>query len=250
MRTFPVVMPSGQRYWTVLDDDLEVVAVADRWLRKLRFGRDRAELTTKSYAGGVALYLRWCRSTGRQWPEAGRDLGLLMVWLKYTPAAGDGVASVVQPGPGASPVRGEPRINRVLTYAYRHCYAQRHADAGVPPDVLKELMDHRVITTTQGYYRIGAAKPSTGSPPCSSTGTATASGARRRACWTPSTSAVRSGRSPPPTGSAANPPTSLPAATPARCGSTAWAASTSPPTSPTSPTSKPTSPTCYAAGNG
>ncbi|WP_405785731.1 tyrosine-type recombinase/integrase [Streptomyces sp. NBC_01367] len=42
---------------------------------------------------------------------------------------------------------------RIFTYAYRHCYAQRHADAGVPPDVLKELMDHQAITTTQGYYR-------------------------------------------------------------------------------------------------
>lgn len=45
---------------------------------------------------------------------------------------------------------------RIFPYAYRHCYAQRHADAGVPPDVLKELIDHRLITTTQGYYRIGA----------------------------------------------------------------------------------------------
>ncbi|MFF4392789.1 hypothetical protein ACFY0G_39570 [Streptomyces sp. NPDC001552] len=45
---------------------------------------------------------------------------------------------------------------RIFPYAYRHCYAQRHADAGVPPDVLKELMEHRLITTTQGYYRIGA----------------------------------------------------------------------------------------------
>ncbi|MFI6729843.1 hypothetical protein NRF20_43205 [Streptomyces sp. R-74717] len=45
---------------------------------------------------------------------------------------------------------------RIFTYAYRHCYAQWHADAGAPPDVLKELMDHRLITTTQGYYRIGA----------------------------------------------------------------------------------------------
>lgn len=45
---------------------------------------------------------------------------------------------------------------RVFPYAYRHCYAQRHADAGVHPDVLKELMDNRLITTTQGYYRIGA----------------------------------------------------------------------------------------------
>ncbi|MFI2259213.1 hypothetical protein [Streptomyces tubercidicus] len=46
--------------------------------------------------------------------------------------------------------------SRVFPYAYRHCYAQRHADAGVAPDILKELMDHRLITTTQGYYRVGA----------------------------------------------------------------------------------------------
>ncbi|MEU3994153.1 hypothetical protein AB0F24_38495 [Streptomyces platensis] len=45
---------------------------------------------------------------------------------------------------------------KIFPYAYRHCYAQRHADAGVAPDVLKELMDHRLITTTQGYYRVGA----------------------------------------------------------------------------------------------
>ncbi|MCB8908362.1 MULTISPECIES: site-specific integrase [unclassified Streptomyces] len=107
-------MPSGQKYWTVLDDDLEVVPVADRWLRNLRFGRDRAELTTKAYAGGVALYLRWCGWTGREWETAGRDLGLFMVWLKYTPAPQNGVAPVVRSGPGAAPVRGERRINRVL----------------------------------------------------------------------------------------------------------------------------------------
>ncbi|MEV5801814.1 tyrosine-type recombinase/integrase [Streptomyces collinus] len=44
---------------------------------------------------------------------------------------------------------------RVFLYAYRHSYAQRHADAGVAPDVLKELMDHRQLSTTQGYYRVG-----------------------------------------------------------------------------------------------
>ncbi|MFI0264798.1 hypothetical protein ACH4OW_38060 [Streptomyces sp. NPDC017056] len=114
VRAFPVVMPSGQRYWTVLDDDLEVVPVADRWLRNLRFGRDRAELTTKTYAGGVALYLRWCRLTGRGWGAAGRDLGLFVVWLQYTPAPRGGVVPVVRPGPGADPVRGKRRINRVL----------------------------------------------------------------------------------------------------------------------------------------
>jgi hypothetical protein len=41
-----------------------------------------------------------------------------------------------------------------VPYAYRHSYAQRHADAGVAPDVLRELMGHRSMRTTTGYYRI------------------------------------------------------------------------------------------------
>ena len=41
---------------------------------------------------------------------------------------------------------------KIFPYAYRHTYCQRHADAGVQPDVLRELMDHRVLDTTQAYY--------------------------------------------------------------------------------------------------
>ena len=43
----------------------------------------------------------------------------------------------------------------ISPYCYRHTYAQRHADAGVAPDVLRDLMNHRNITATLGYYRIG-----------------------------------------------------------------------------------------------
>jgi integrase len=46
----------------------------------------------------------------------------------------------------------------VVPYAYRHSYAQRHADAGVQPDVLRELMSHRSMRTTTGYYRITEAR--------------------------------------------------------------------------------------------
>ncbi|KDA40567.1 transposase [Frankia sp. BMG5.23] len=45
--------------------------------------------------------------------------------------------------------------SRIVLYAYRHTYAQRHADAGVPIDVLRELMDHRKFDTTRQYYRVG-----------------------------------------------------------------------------------------------
>lgn len=44
--------------------------------------------------------------------------------------------------------------SRIFPYAYRHSYAQRHADAGVAPDVLNELMDHTDLKTTQNYYRV------------------------------------------------------------------------------------------------
>lgn len=44
---------------------------------------------------------------------------------------------------------------KIVPYAYRHTYAQRHADAGVGIDVLAELLDHRNLNVTRGYYRVG-----------------------------------------------------------------------------------------------
>ncbi|MGO9754924.1 MAG: tyrosine-type recombinase/integrase [Solirubrobacteraceae bacterium] len=43
---------------------------------------------------------------------------------------------------------------RVIAYAFRHSYAQRHADNGTPVDVLAELMGHANMNTTQGYYTV------------------------------------------------------------------------------------------------
>ncbi len=45
---------------------------------------------------------------------------------------------------------------KVHLYAYRHSFAQRHADAGTPVDVLRELMCHDSLATTQAYYRVTA----------------------------------------------------------------------------------------------
>ncbi|MEU9131832.1 site-specific integrase [Kitasatospora sp. NPDC048540] len=145
MRAFPVDLPSGSRYWTVVDDDLEVVQAADHWLRYLRFGQSRAELTTKSHAGGAALYLRWCQATGRQWPAAARDLGLFMVWLKYSPARPVNGPAVVMLGPGAAPARGERRINAVLA-AVRGLLSHAVSIGEAPRSVLGqiyELADNR-----------------------------------------------------------------------------------------------------------
>ncbi|MGI8312756.1 tyrosine-type recombinase/integrase [Saccharopolyspora hattusasensis] len=136
MRVFPVQMPSGGRYWTVLDEELEVMPVADRFLRELRFGRDRAESTTKAYAGGVALFARWCAKTGRDWRTAAADMGLFMTWLKYTPAGDDRVVL----GPGAMPARSEGRINRVLV-AVRGFLSFAVANKEVPQCVLGQIYE-------------------------------------------------------------------------------------------------------------
>jgi integrase len=45
--------------------------------------------------------------------------------------------------------------DKIVPYCYRHTYAQRHADAGIAPDVLRDLMNHRSINATLRYYRVG-----------------------------------------------------------------------------------------------
>ncbi|GAA1614175.1 tyrosine-type recombinase/integrase [Catellatospora bangladeshensis] len=139
MQIFLVRMPSGGRYWTVLDDDLVPVPAADRFLRDERFGRDRAELTTKAHAGGVMLFLLWCARTGRDWRTAAADMAAFIVWLRFAPSDLDAEAAVVA-GPGARPVRQARRINRVLS-AVRLFLASAVTYKDVPAAVLGSLYE-------------------------------------------------------------------------------------------------------------
>ena len=53
---------------------------------------------------------------------------------------------------------GEPvPLNRsaIHPHALRHTYAQTLADQGIAPSVLRDLMDHRSMSTTLTYYRVG-----------------------------------------------------------------------------------------------
>ena len=105
MRAFLVRLPSGVRYWTVLDEDLRVVPVADGFLRQVRFGRDGAESTTRSYACSIALFLRWCARTGRSWQAGVEQLGLFMTWLAHAGPQASGAGA----GPGGLVLSGRPR---------------------------------------------------------------------------------------------------------------------------------------------
>ena len=148
MRAFLVRLPSGARYWTVLDNELAVVRVADRFLRHVRFGRDGAESTTKSYAHSLALFLRWCARTGRDWQVGVEQLGLFMTWLAHdgsSLSSASACEGVVLAGPGGAPARGARRINGVLTAVRSmvvHAVADGQASGHLVP-LLYELADDR-----------------------------------------------------------------------------------------------------------
>jgi integrase/recombinase XerD len=147
MEAFPVRMPSGVCYWTVVDDGLRPVPVADAYLRHVRFGRDDAESTTRSYAGSVALYLTWCGLTGRDWATAAGELGSFILWLRHSPSRGGAAGALVIPGPGAAVARGPRRVNAVLAATRGFlCFAvdQGEAPARVVGQ-LYELADSRSL---------------------------------------------------------------------------------------------------------
>jgi site-specific recombinase XerD len=133
VRAFPVRLPSGARYWTVIDEDLAVVGEADEFLRHVRFGRDGSELTTRAYAGAIALYFRWCGRTGRSWQAGLEQLALFITWLRHVPAQPAGAEVVA--GPGGEPARGARRVNAVLT-AVRAFVAHAVASGRAPGSLL------------------------------------------------------------------------------------------------------------------
>ena len=134
----------------MLDEELAVVAVADSFLRQVRFGRDGAESTTRAYAGSIALFLRWCSLTGRPWQSGVEQLGLFMTWLLHAGplASGAGASAaggMVLAGPGTAPARGARRVNAVLA-AVRgmvvHAVAAGQAPGHLVP-LLYEVADDR-----------------------------------------------------------------------------------------------------------
>ena len=140
-----VRLPSGTRYWTVLDEELAVVPVADSFLRQVRFGRDGAESTTRAYAGGIALFLRWCARTGRDWQAGIGQLGLFVTWLLVAGPSGGGAGAEVVAGPGARPARSARRVNAVLA-AVRGMVVHAVAEGTAPGylvQVLYEVADDR-----------------------------------------------------------------------------------------------------------
>ena len=63
-------------------------------------------------------------------------------------------AQILPPPTGFSETAAAISAEDLELYGFRHAYAQRHADNGTPIDVLRDLMDHKEIETTMGYYKV------------------------------------------------------------------------------------------------
>jgi integrase/recombinase XerD len=126
MRALRVELTETLAYWTVVDEEWRPVPLADAYLRHLRLGADRAEGTTRVYAGDLALFLAWCQGSGRSLPDAAGSLGSFVAVLKTAP--------VERAGAGRGRVRGPQRINHMLAAVrelYKHAVAVGELDAAV-----------------------------------------------------------------------------------------------------------------------
>lgn len=126
MKALRVELTDTLAYWTVVDDNWVPVALADAYLRHLRLGADRAEGTTRTYAGDLACYLGWCEASGRDLLCGASALGMFVVMLRTTPVA--------RAGSGQGQVRSPGRINHILAAVrelYKHAVADRALNASV-----------------------------------------------------------------------------------------------------------------------
>jgi integrase/recombinase XerD len=138
-RAFRVELRDGRAYWTVVDDEYVKVAVADRFLFDLRFGRDRAESTTRVYAGELARFLGWCSGTGRSLEDGARQLSRFVLVLRST--------TTQRPGAGQGRAPGAARVNHVLEVVrefFKHAVADGAVDASVLA-ALYEVADDRFL---------------------------------------------------------------------------------------------------------
>jgi len=90
----------------------------------------------------LRLFPRMYRNPAETIPMAPQHLAWVMRrWVDALPVLLDGDGGPFPPA-------------RVAPYAFRHSYAQRHADNGTPVEVLSELMGHASMVTTQAYFRV------------------------------------------------------------------------------------------------
>ena len=168
-RTQRLVLPGGERTWTVLDGEHRVVAAAEEYLEYLRM-LGRSPNTVKSYARALALWWQFLDVYELAWDAVAiEDLGRFLGWLR----SGDepGLASIERRPARFSEGTVALRLQAVCSlYRYHHfngveaasrlyerVFTGRHAH--------KPMLEH--LARRRGYERrvVRVSRPRPATPP-------------------------------------------------------------------------------------
>jgi integrase/recombinase XerD len=117
-------------YWTVFDGAYDPVAVADAYLRRVRFGNGKALGTTRMYAGNLALFFEFCVASGRSLRQAALKFDSFVRFLAVTP--------IERGGRGQGQLRSPERVNHILG-SVRELYRDAVAHGLLGGEVLQAL---------------------------------------------------------------------------------------------------------------
>lgn len=125
--------------------DQATASVIERWSARL------ATMQIPTDCAGYLFPTPGARNRARRGHLSGAQFRRAFIaWLVVTP-----------PPAGLSEDASAFPVENIDPYGFRHAFAQRHANSGTPIDVLRDLMDHKEIETTMGYYRVTLARKQT-----------------------------------------------------------------------------------------
>ncbi len=129
-----VDLPSGVRYWSVVDGGFELVPAFDRFLFEERFGRGRSEKTTAQYASGLVEFGGWTLERGlfADLVACARNLGMFQLHLRTSP--------IGRVGRGHGCARSVDRVADIMG-CVRSFYRHQVRNGAVPSSVTELLYD-------------------------------------------------------------------------------------------------------------
>jgi integrase/recombinase XerD len=129
-----VDLPSGTRYWSVVDERFDLVAMFDSFLFEERVSRDRSERTTGQYASNLVEFASWAQARDLLGDllACARNLGMFQLHLRTTPIA--------RRGRSHGRARSNDRVSDILS-TVRGFYRHQVRRGAVPGSVNRLLYD-------------------------------------------------------------------------------------------------------------
>jgi integrase/recombinase XerD len=129
-----VDLPSGFRYWSVVDGRFELVVAFDRFLFEERFARGRSEKTTAQYASGLVEFGGWALERGLldDLVACARNLGMFQLHLRAAP--------IERIGRGHGRARSNDRVGDIMG-CVRSFYRSQVRHGAVPSSVNELLYE-------------------------------------------------------------------------------------------------------------